>query len=97
MSLRHRRVPAEQMIDKIAAKLHVDPHAFAACRAQLAGTALRWSERARRAGVRTTPATLVGGRIYAPIQDRNTLQQLIEVELAPGWLGEHAPAWRRRL
>jgi hypothetical protein len=96
-STRHRRVPADQLIDKVAAKLHVDPRAFAACRARLAGRAVAWIEAARHAGVRTTPATVVGGRIYGPIADANALQQLVEVELAPGWLGESAPSWRRRL
>jgi hypothetical protein len=94
---RHRHGPPEQMIDKIAAKLHIEPHAFARCRASLAGRSVRWASDARRSGVRTTPATIVGGRVYGPINDWNTLQQLVEVELAPGWLGETAPTWRRRL
>jgi hypothetical protein len=94
---RHRRVPADQLIDKVAAKLHVDPRAFASCRARVAGRSVKWIEAARHAGVRTTPATVVGGRIYGPIADANVLQQLVEVELAPGWLGESAPTWRRRL
>ena len=96
-SSRHRRIPADQLIDRVAARLRVDERAFAACRARYAGTSVAWIERARHAGVRTTPATVVGGRIYGPINDANTLRQLVEVEVAPGWLGEHAPAWRRRL
>ncbi len=94
-SLRRRRVPADQLIDKVAEKLHVDHHAFATCRAQLAGTSLAWIEDARRAGVRTSPSTVVDGRVYPAITDIGTLQLLVEAELAPGFLGEAAPAWRR--
>jgi hypothetical protein len=94
---RHRHTPPDQVIDKLAGKLHVDRQAFLACRAAIAGTSVAWATRARKSGVRTTPATIVGGRIYGPINDRNTLQQLVEVELAPGWLGDAAPTWRRRL
>ncbi len=96
-SSRHRRIPADQLIDRVGARLHVDARAFAACRARNAGTSVAWIERARHSGVRTTPATIVGGRIYGPINDASTLRQLVEVEVAPGWLGEHAPTWRRRL
>lgn len=81
---------ADEGIDRIATKLGVEPRAFATCRAQLAGASLTWIEAARRAGVRTTPATIVNGRIYGPINDTATLQELVEQELAPGLL---APAW----
>ena len=100
---KHRRLPADELIDKIADRLHVDRRAFDRCRAQLAGTALAWIETARRSGVHTTPATVVGGRIYGPITDYNTLQSLVEAERAPGdcnvehgclHLGDFAPAWR---
>jgi hypothetical protein len=94
---RRRHVPAEQEIDKLAGKLHVERHAFARCRAAIAGKSVAWAADARRSGVRTTPATIVGGRIYGPITDPKTLMQLVQVELAPGWLGEGAPTWRRRL
>jgi hypothetical protein len=93
----HRHVPPDQVIDKIATKLHVEPRAFARCRAAVAGQSVAWATQARKSGVRTTPATVVGGRVYGPINDWNTLQQLVEVELAPGWLGDAAPTWRRRL
>jgi hypothetical protein len=82
------------MLDKIADKLRVDRRAFATCRAQLAGTSIAWIEAARRAGVRVTPSTVVGGRVYGPIIDHTTLQLLVEAELAPGILGEAAPTWR---
>jgi hypothetical protein len=95
-SRRHRRT-AEQLIDRIADKLHVDDHEFSACRAQLAGTTLAWVEAARHSGVRTSPATVLGGRVYGPIVDWTTLQLLVEAELAPGWLGEAAPSWIRVL
>ena len=94
---RHRRVTTDQLIDRVADKLHVDKHAFATCRASVAGTTLSWVEAARHAGVRTSPATVVGGRVYGPIVDWATLQLLVEAELAPGWLGEAAPSWIRVL
>jgi len=94
---RRRKMPVETQIKKLATQLHVDEAAFTRCRAAVAGKSLSWATAARRSGVRTTPATIVGGRIYGPINDWNTLQQLVEVELAPGWLGETAPSWRRRL
>lgn len=91
-----RRVTPDKILDKIADKLRVDRAAFATCRAQVAGTSIAWIEAARRAGVRVTPSTVVGGRIYGPIDDRATLQLLVETELAPGMLGEAAPTWRAR-
>jgi hypothetical protein len=94
---RKRRMSTEDLIDHIAGKLHVEPRTFAACRAQMAGTTLAWIEAARHSGVRTSPATILGGRIYGPITDGTTLQLLVEAELAPGWLGEAAPAWIRVL
>ena len=87
----------DQLIDRVADKLHVDKHAFATCRASVAGTTLSWVEAARHGGVRTSPATVVGGRVYGPIVDWTTLQLLVEAELAPGWLGEAAPSWIRVL
>ena len=94
---RRRRMATEELIDHLADKLHVERHAFAACRARMAGTTLAWIEAARHSGVRTSPATVLGGRIYGPITDGTTLQLLVEAELAPGWLGEAAPAWIRVL
>jgi hypothetical protein len=85
-----RNLSPEDSIDRVATKLRVEPRAFATCRAQLAGSSITWIEAARRAGVRTTPATIVNGRIYGPINDFTTLQELVEAELAPGLL---APAW----
>jgi protein-disulfide isomerase len=87
---RRRELDPEQIIDKVATKLHVDKRAFAACRAQIAGTSVTWIEAARHAGVRATPSTVVGGRIYGPVNDLSTLQLLVEAELAPGLL---APSW----
>jgi protein-disulfide isomerase len=94
---RRRRVTTDQLIDRVADKLHVDKHAFATCRARLAGKTLDWVEAGRHAGLRTSPATVVGGRVYGPIVDWTTLQLLVEAELAPGLLGEAAPAWIRVL
>jgi hypothetical protein len=90
-----RRVPPDKIVDHMAERLRVDKRAFATCRAQVAGTSIAWIEAARRAGVRVTPSTVVGGRIYGPITDHNTLQLLVEAELAPGILGEAAPTWTR--
>ena len=90
-----RRIAPTRVLDRVAGKLRVDRRAFATCRAQLAGTSVGWIEGARRAGVRVTPSTVVGGRIYGPITDHTTLQLLVEAELAPGLLGEAAPAWTR--
>lgn len=94
---RHHHPTAEQVIARVADKLHVDDHDFSACRAQLAGTTLAWVEAARHSGVRTSPATILGGRVYGPIVDWTTLQLLVEAELTPGWLGEAAPSWIRVL
>jgi protein-disulfide isomerase len=97
---------AEDLIDRIARKLNVDRRAFAACRARMAGTSLAFSETARHSGVRTTPATVVGGRVYSPITEPEPLQTLIEEEVSPRncsvdvgclHLGDYAPAWRRGL
>ncbi len=87
---RRRDLDPEKIIEKVVAKLHVDKRAFAACRAQVAGSSVTWIEAARHSGVRATPSTVVGGRIYGPITDLSTLQLLVEAELAPGWL---APSW----
>ena len=94
---RRHRQPAEQVIEHVSDKLHVDRRAFATCRAQLAGTTVAWIEAGRHSGIRTSPATILGGRIYGPITDGTTLQLLVEAELAPGLLGQAAPSWIRVL
>jgi hypothetical protein len=78
----------EPMIEKLVAKLHVDPVAFANCRLRIAGRALAWADGARKSGVHGHPATIIGGRIYPSITDSNTVQQLAVAELAPGVLRE---------
>jgi hypothetical protein len=95
-SNRHRRVAIDQVLDRVADRLRVEPRAFATCRAQLAGASIAWIEAARRAGVRSSPSTIVGGRIYGPITDSTTMQLLVEQELAPGFLGTAAPPWSTR-
>jgi hypothetical protein len=87
---RVRSKSIDDAIDRVVGKLRVEPRAFATCRAQLAGTSIAWIEAARRAGVRTSPATVVNGRIYGPITSHETLQLLVDAELAPGLL---SPAW----
>jgi hypothetical protein len=82
---RPRRSPGTSaMIDRIADKLHVDARAFTACRARIAGATIERIEAARRAGMRVSPSTVVGDRIYAPITDRGVLQALVTRELAGG-------------
>jgi predicted DsbA family dithiol-disulfide isomerase len=90
-----RRSPPEKLIDDITAELGLDVPQVSACRARMAGATLAWIERARRSGVTRAPALVVGGRIYEGIPDQNVVQQLVEAELAPGVLGELAPAWPR--
>lgn len=89
---RSRRYTTDQLIDRVVERLRVEGRAFATCRARTAGSSINWIETARRAGVRSTPATIVGGRIYGPINDSETLHNLVKAELAPGIL---APAWTR--
>ena len=82
-----RRVPPDKLIDDVAAKLHVDNRALSACRARLAGASLDWITAGRRAGLVSSPAIVIGGRIYHGLTDPTIIQQLVEAELAPGVLG----------
>jgi hypothetical protein len=101
--LRQRRVDPDRLIDALADKLGVERRALSTCRAHVAGTSLAWIEAAHRSGVRASPSTIVGGRIYPPITDPQTLQQLVEAELSPPecdhcvHLGEYAPAWGQHM
>jgi hypothetical protein len=97
----HRRVTADRVLSELATSLHVDEHAFAACRAHQAGAAIQWVEAATRAGVHASPSTVVGGRIYPSITDAGVLQQLVGAELEPSGdcdgclrLDTIVPAWR---
>ncbi len=90
-SQRSRHVSGETMMDRIADRLGIDGRKLAACRARIAGTTVTRIEAARASGVRTSPATVVGGRIYPPIVDPAALQGLVERELAPGVLDSAAP------
>lgn len=80
----------EALIDSVAARLGVDGRQLSACRARLASTSLAWIAQARRAGVTSAPAVVIGGRIYPGLWDASLVQQLVEVELAPGVLGRCA-------
>ncbi|MFT3691778.1 MAG: hypothetical protein QM831_01470 [Kofleriaceae bacterium] len=97
-----RKKPAADVLEKVSDKLHVDKTAFATCRANNAGRAIAWIEAARRAGVRTSPSTIVGGRIYPSITDASALQALVGEQLEPGdcagclRLDDYAPSWRKR-
>jgi hypothetical protein len=101
-TLRRRRLPADQLLEKVTDRLRVDRPAFATCRARQAGASITWIEAARHAGVRTSPSTVVNGRIYPSITDTNALQALVAAELQPGdcagcvHLDDLAPTWRRR-
>jgi hypothetical protein len=88
-----RRSAPEKLIDDIAAEVGIDSQKLSACRARTASATLQWIERARRSGVTRAPSVVVGGRIYEGVPDHNVVQQLVEAELAPGVLGELAPAW----
>ncbi len=93
---RRGRVEPEKRVDAIAKELEVDTRRLAACQAVMAGTTLKFIEKARDSGVRVSPSVIVGGRIYAGLNDANQLQTLIEAELAPGLsdsLREHLGYW----
>jgi hypothetical protein len=92
---RGRRPPPDQLLDQISADTDIDPRQLSACRARRAGATIDWIERARRAGVTRAPALIIGGRIYEGSLDQGVIKLLIEAELAPGVLGELAPAWPR--
>jgi len=85
-----RQIPAEKLIDMVAADLEIDTGRLSACRARIANTTLDWIERARKSGVTRSPALVIGGRIYEGLSDGNQIQQLIEAELAPGVLARCA-------
>ncbi|MGE0549718.1 MAG: DsbA family protein [Kofleriaceae bacterium] len=89
-----RRMPADELIDWLAMRLGVDSAALSSCRARMANTTLDWIAEARRSGVTRSPTIVVGGRIYAGVQREKLIQQIVDDELAPGVLGEAAPAWR---
>lgn len=84
---RGRRVPPEKLIEDVADKLHLSTKALSACRARIANTTLDWVATARQSGVVSSPAIVIGGRIYHGLTDPTLIQQLIEAELAPGVLG----------
>ncbi|HEU0033757.1 MAG TPA: hypothetical protein VFQ53_24185 [Kofleriaceae bacterium] len=85
-----RRIPAEKLIDAVAAELEIDSARLSACRARMANTTLDWIGKARKSGVTRSPAIVIGGRIYEGLTDNNLIQQLIEAELAPGILARCA-------
>lgn len=87
-----RHSDPEALIDTVAKRVDVDNRRLASCRARNAGQALDWVAAARRSGIRTSPAIVVGGRAYPGLYDRAVLQQLVEAELAPGVLGAW-PTW----
>jgi hypothetical protein len=86
----HRKLPAEKLIDLVAAELDIDSGQLSACRARIANRTLGWIERARKSGVKRSPALVIGGRIYEGLSDGNQIRQLLEAELAPGVLGRCA-------
>lgn len=87
-----RHSEPEALIDSVAKRVDVDNRRLATCRAANAGRSLDWVAAARKSGIRTSPAIVVGGRAYPGLYDRAVLQQLVEAELAPGVLGAW-PTW----
>ena len=86
---------ADDLIDQVGKDLGIDSPQMSACRAQQAGQSLTWIGAARRSGITRTPTLVIGGRIYDyGATNGNAIQQLVEVELAPGLLGEAAPDYR---
>lgn len=84
---RGRRIPPEKLIEDVAGKLHLSTRSLSACRARMANITLDWIAAARQSGVTSSPAIVIGGRIYHGLTDPTIVQQLIEAELAPGVLG----------
>ncbi len=82
-----RRIPPDKLIDDVSARLHVSTQALSACRARIANATLDWIAAARQSGVVSSPAIVIGGRIYHGLGDPTIIQQLVEAELAPGVLG----------
>lgn len=85
-----RRIDPERVIDSVAARLGVPARPLSACRARLASSTLAFVTAARQSGVVSSPAIVIGGRIYQGLNDAQTIQQLVEAELAPGMLGRCA-------
>ncbi len=84
---RGRRIAPDKLIDAVAVKLHISTQTLSACRARIANATLDWIEAARQSGLGSSPAIVIGGRIYHALSDPTIIQQLIEAELAPGVLG----------
>lgn len=82
-----RRIPPEKLIEDVAGRLRLSTKALSACRARIANATLDWIAGARQSGVTSTPAIVIGGRIYHGLTDPTIIQLLIEAELAPGVLG----------
>jgi hypothetical protein len=85
-----RKIPADKLIDSVSARQHIDTKQLSACRARLASATLDWITAARQSGVTSSPSVVIGGRIYAGLNDPSLIQQLVEAELAPGVLGRCA-------
>lgn len=85
-----RDLAADPLIDAVADKLRIPAQPLSACRARMANATLELVTAARRSGVVTSPAVVIGGRIYHGLHDPLTIQRLVEAELAPGLLGRCA-------
>lgn len=81
-----RRIAPDRLIDAVARRLQIDPRRLSSCRARLANASLAWTTRAGRAGITTSPAVVIGGRIFHGLTDGVVIEQLVEAELAPGLL-----------
>lgn len=79
---------ASEVIDDLIEAADLDGRALARCLAELAGASVRRAGELRSAGMVATPTLVVGGRMYpGGVSDSSSLQNLIELELADGWLG----------
>lgn len=79
---------APEIIDGLVDAADLDGRALARCLAERAGASVRRAGELRAAGVVATPTLVVGGRMYpGGVSDASSLQNLIELELADGWLG----------
>lgn len=79
---------AQEVIDGLIDAADLDGRALARCLAERSGASVRRTGELRAAGLVATPTLVVGGRMYpGGVSDAASLQNLIELELADGWLG----------
>ncbi|HLL21927.1 MAG TPA: hypothetical protein VK427_07345, partial [Kofleriaceae bacterium] len=87
----------EKLILSVAAGLSVDTQRLSACMSRAANRTFELIAELRKSGVRSSPAVVIGGRIYPGLSDEGTIRKLIDAELAPGVLGESSDSQFERL